>query len=100
MSYYQHKDLKTGFLYAIPSFITGSSRLVDLWGIFDNYNSSDSEQEADAIALYSDWRITGQDLRDSVNDLADQNFSEQMTCSKCNCSASDISKKLDSPGSY
>ena len=65
----KHKDLKTGFLFATPSVIAGVARLLDLWGVFDRYNTADSEEEADAFALYSDWRIVGQDLRDAMNDF-------------------------------
>ena len=61
----EEKDLQTDFLFAQPSFWSGAARLLDLWGKFDNYNVSQSPEEADMRALYSDWRITGQDLRDS-----------------------------------
>jgi hypothetical protein len=78
-----HKDLKTGFLYATPSFMAGVGRVLDLWGIFDEYNSSTSDQEADAIALYSDWRITGQDLRDAANDFVVHGYVQGAACKKC-----------------
>jgi hypothetical protein len=100
------KDLRTGFLFGTPTFITGVARLVDLWGVFDHYNGASSEDEADAIALYSDWRITGQDLRDAMNDfgvpyrehgdMTEKNSEAsgihditastgQMVCSACGC---------------
>lgn len=66
----KRKDLKTGFLFATPSMIAGAARLLDLWGVFDHYNTADSEEEADALAVYSDWRIIGQDLRDAMNDFS------------------------------
>jgi hypothetical protein len=59
------KDVSTDFLVARPSFWSGVGRLLDLWGKFDEYNTSRTTEEADMRALYSDWRITGQDLRDS-----------------------------------
>jgi len=59
------RDVRTDFLFARPSFWSGVGRLLDLWGKFDDYNVSQTTQEADMRALYSDWRITGQDLRDS-----------------------------------
>ncbi len=59
------KDIKTGFLFATPSFWSGAGRLLDLWGKFDDYNVGRSSTEADMRALYSDWRIVGQDLRDA-----------------------------------
>ncbi len=59
------KDIETGFLFASPSFWSGVGRLFDLWGKLDDYNVSRSAEQADAAALYSDWRMVGQDLRDS-----------------------------------
>jgi hypothetical protein len=61
----EERDVRTDFLFARPSFWSGVGRLLDLWGKFDDYNVSRSAEEADMRALYSDWRITGQDLRDS-----------------------------------
>ena len=54
--------MKTDFLFAQPSFLIGIARLVDICGLMDDYNHSRTEQEADARGLYSDWRITGEDL--------------------------------------
>ena len=59
----EEKTVVTDFLFARPSFLSGVGRLFDLWGKYDGYNNSASTNEADMRALYSDWRITGQDLR-------------------------------------
>lgn len=64
----EKKDLRTDFLFALPSFLSGVGRICDLWGVFDSYNTSSTQGEADTWALYSDWRITGQDLRDAMID--------------------------------
>ncbi|MBV8774177.1 MAG: hypothetical protein JO166_17865 [Deltaproteobacteria bacterium] len=61
----EEKDVRTEFLFARPSFWSGVARLIDLWGWFDSYNLGQSAEESDVRALYSDWRIIGQDLRDS-----------------------------------
>jgi hypothetical protein len=61
----EEKTVSTDFLFARPSFWSGFGRLLDLWGKYDDYNTSRSVEEADMRALYSDWRITGQDVRDS-----------------------------------
>jgi len=61
----ESKDLETGFLFASPSFFSGIARLFDLFGQFDAYNASPTSEEADARAIYSDWRIAGQDLRNA-----------------------------------
>ncbi|HXE09291.1 MAG TPA: hypothetical protein VN612_15415 [Acidobacteriaceae bacterium] len=49
-------------LFAQPSYVSGAARLVDLGGVFDKYNKSNSEQEADSRALASDWAAIGNDL--------------------------------------
>ena len=54
--------MRTDFLFAQPTFLSGIGRLVDLFGLFDDYNQSRTEAEADAQGLYSDFRITGEDL--------------------------------------
>ncbi len=61
----EERDVRADFLYARPSFWSGVGRALDLWGKFDDYNVSRTTEEADMRALYSDWRIVGQTLRDS-----------------------------------
>jgi hypothetical protein len=58
--------VKTGFLYADPSFISGYARTLDLFGQFDSYNQSLTPAEADAKALAADWIIAGQDIVDAL----------------------------------
>jgi hypothetical protein len=60
------KKVKTGFLYAQPSFASGAARVLDMWGQFDEYNSSESADEADEKAIASDWLVVGQDLVDAI----------------------------------
>ena len=48
--------------FAQPSYVSGAARLVDLGGVFDKYNKSDTEEQADSRALASDWAIVGHDL--------------------------------------
>ena len=52
----------TDYLFAAPSFSSGVARLLDLFGQFDDYNDSPNAALADARAMYSDWRVTGEDL--------------------------------------
>lgn len=54
--------MSSGFLFPEPSPWFGAGRLLDLWGTLDTYNRSWAPDEADARALYSDWRMVGQDL--------------------------------------
>jgi len=42
------------------------ARLFDFYGLYDAYNTSDSEAQADAMATFADWLVTGQDIREAV----------------------------------
>lgn len=57
---------KTGFLYARPSFLEGIARIMDMSGTLNEYNRSESPEEADTRALRSDWYAVGDDLRTSI----------------------------------
>ncbi len=54
-------------LYAQPSFLEGLGRLSDFSGALDWYNYSTTEQEADRLAIASDWYAIGDDLRSAVS---------------------------------
>jgi hypothetical protein len=58
--------MSSTYLVASPSFLTGVARTLDLYGQFDAYNGSKTAQEADALALQSDWKVVGEDLRAAV----------------------------------
>ena len=51
------------YLFAHPSFLSGAARSLDLGGIFDSYNESQSPQKADERAMRSDWSAVGSELR-------------------------------------
>ncbi len=59
-------DKLTGYLYARPSFIEGMSRLIDFGNTLQIYNSSSNPQQADYLALSSDWWVIGNDLNDAM----------------------------------
>ncbi len=61
--------IKTFRLFAQPSFLSGTARLVDLGGVFDKYNKSQTEQQADSRALASDWSSVGNDLYAAVQQI-------------------------------
>jgi hypothetical protein len=50
------------FLFARPAPVFGLARFFDLSGSFDDYNSSESPDEADAKAMYADWSVVGDSL--------------------------------------
>jgi len=55
-------DSYSDFLFASSSYITGIARLLDLFGVLDDYNVSATPELADARALFADWRTVGKDL--------------------------------------
>ena len=54
---------RTARLFAVPSCITGVSKLVDVGATFDEYNANETPKEADFWSLWSDWCAVGDDLR-------------------------------------
>jgi hypothetical protein len=64
------KDLvKTDFLFAQPSHLSGAGRLLDFAGLFDSYNVSCDENHADMFAMFADWRVTGQDIKQAMETI-------------------------------
>jgi hypothetical protein len=59
----KRRFVMTDFLYATPSFISGVGRVIDLGGTMTVFNESDSPFEADTRATFSDWSVTGNDIR-------------------------------------
>jgi len=58
--------MRPDFLVAMPSWLSGAARSLDLAGQFDEYNDSHTIEAADAKALFCDWRIVGEALLDAV----------------------------------
>ena len=54
------------FLFARPSFIEGAGRTLDLFGVYQIYNSSKTIEEADRKAIMADWLSLGDDFRISI----------------------------------
>ena len=66
----EHNNDYTGLLYSEPSFLEGFGRVLDIGGTFDEYNVSLSPEEADRIAIASDWHAVGADLYRSIRRFA------------------------------
>lgn len=62
------KKVQTDFLFAEPSFASGIGRVVDLAGVFDDYNISETPIEADEKAIAADWLVVGQDISDAMRE--------------------------------
>lgn len=58
--------MHTNFLFAMPSWLSGAARTLDLGGVFDEYNDSPTPDQADAWALWHDWRAVGESLWDAM----------------------------------
>lgn len=62
-------DIKTDFLTATSTFLIGMGSVLNVGGNYFSYNTSATAEEADRIALASDWAITGQDIRNELDQL-------------------------------
>jgi hypothetical protein len=49
-------------LFARPSFIEGMARVLDMGGTLDSYNYSETDEQADFLALFADWHSVGKDI--------------------------------------
>ncbi len=58
----------TEFLYPTPSVLYGIGRLMDLGAELDSYNFSLTPEEADAVAIYSDWFMVGTDFKAAIQE--------------------------------
>ena len=52
----------TDFLFARPSFLEGLARVVDFFGVLQEYNTSSTPESADLRAMRADWEAVGADL--------------------------------------
>ena len=72
--------MSTTFLFSTPSALEGAARLLDLGGTLQMYNSALSGQQADSLAIASDWAAVGGDILSAmahhenvdVNDVLNQ----------------------------
>ncbi len=57
----------TGYLYARSGFLYGVASVLDLRATLNYYNEFETPEEADAMAIYSDWLAVGGDLQFAFN---------------------------------
>jgi hypothetical protein len=60
------KNARVDFLYASPSAAAGMARFFDFGGVFDAYNVSTNEAEADLRATSVDWACVGDAFRGTL----------------------------------
>jgi len=76
----QRRRMKTGFLFPTPSFLSGMGSVLNIFGRPGPFNYSRTGLEADCKALYSDYRMIGQDIEDAIVTFViehPENFPEQ-----------------------
>ncbi len=61
------------FLFAKPSFVEGMARSLDLYGVLQEYNKSRDGNEADAWALFNDFKSVGADIEKATKEFAKSN---------------------------
>jgi hypothetical protein len=54
------------FLMAQPSFLNGVSTVLDLGDTLTVFNTSESGEAADHIALWADWELIADDLKSAA----------------------------------
>jgi hypothetical protein len=59
---------RTDSLFAHPSLLMGFARALDLGATFrhHSYNEARTPQDADEMAIFSDFATTGEDIRDAI----------------------------------
>jgi hypothetical protein len=71
--------LPTDFLFSRMSFLTGAGSVLALFGNYYEYNRSSTEAAADALALYSDWLNTGNDIRVAIEKVRSEIDAQQLS---------------------
>ncbi len=60
---------KTGVLFSTPSFLSGAGTVLNLAGNYYSFNASETDFEADEMALENDFRMVGQDIHDVLESI-------------------------------
>jgi hypothetical protein len=60
-------------LYAKPTFWEGVARLIDFSGSLNEYNYSESTDQADFRAIQSDWESVGLDILEAIKKFEKEN---------------------------
>lgn len=58
--------LQTGAWFAIPSFLGGMGRTMDLFGVLNVYRFFASPEDADSDAMRRDFRAVGRDIQNAL----------------------------------
>lgn len=66
---------QTDFLTA-NSFVIGMGSVFNLAGNYFEYNYSHTPEEADEIAIASDWQIIGEDIKQAISGYEKENHKQ------------------------
>jgi hypothetical protein len=68
----------TFYFFALPSFLTGMARSLDLAATLEDwsFNFCSDAAQADAWAIANDWAVIGQDMRIAIDQLREEVMSE------------------------
>ena len=58
--------LRAFYMFARPSALGGMARILDFGGTLNEYNTANSPQQADTLALWSDWLAVGDDMWSAI----------------------------------
>ncbi len=53
-------------LFSRPGFLEGIGRIIDFWGFLNQYRYSETPEEADRMALASDWKFVAKDMNSAI----------------------------------
>ncbi|MBI4722765.1 MAG: hypothetical protein HY769_07215 [Candidatus Stahlbacteria bacterium] len=56
----------SSYLFSCPSFLSGVAKVLDLGATFDEYNTSETTDEADYRAFLLDWSMVSINLKKSI----------------------------------
>ena len=54
--------MRAAILFARPSAFEGVARILDFGDTLTEYNTANSPEQADVLALWSDWLAVGDDM--------------------------------------
>lgn len=64
---------RTDFLTPSSSFLCGAGSVLNISGNYFDYNSSQSDDEADKKAISMDWKMVGADIASSMKQFITPN---------------------------
>ena len=58
----EHGKMRAALLFARPSALGGVASILDFGDTLTEYNTANSPEQADVLALWSDWLAVGDDM--------------------------------------